>query len=350
MNQQFNGTFYQPPQTQGGTPQMQEAYAGQLFYQQKRRQEKHEIITAGIALGCTIIASLVLQVLSTFFLKGADMMDAYNQSAIFQNCFNILAVDIIGLLIPFTVLHKTMKSRFVTDLIPHKEVGVAKTAAWVAFGMGICIAANLVTNVVIEIFKQFGYELTQPDLPKPDSIYACIVIVFSTALAPALIEEYSLRCCTLGVLRRHGKAFAVVATSIVFGLLHGNVIQFVFAFTIGLILGYITVQTDSVVPAMLIHGLNNGMSVTQDIVVYAGGEKAGETALLVMFYGWAALAVIGFVYLLKTRSLLPEKTQRSAKPPYALSLGEKVLCLLPGLIVPFVVLIALTMATIEPIK
>lgn len=49
-----------------------------------------------------------------------------------------------------------------------------------------------------------------------------------------------MRCCALGIVKKYGKAFGVVAVSIVFGLIHGNIIQFIFATLVGLILGYVT--------------------------------------------------------------------------------------------------------------
>jgi hypothetical protein len=211
-----------------------------------------------------------------------------------------------------------------------------------------CVAANFITNGVIELFKLFGYKLTQPEYNDPSSIIECIALVFSTAIAPAVCEEFAMRCCTMGALRKYGKGFAVFAVSIVFGLIHQNVIQFVFAFLLGLVFGYITVVTDSVIPAMFIHGLNNGISVVYDILKYASGKNIAEFVVPFFYLVWAALGVYGMIYLIVKKELRI-KSPKKIKEPYALAFWEKLLCLLPGFVLPIGILIYSTTQTIVPI-
>ena len=80
-----------------------------------------------------------------------------------------------------------------------------------------------------------------------------------------------------------------------------------FAFVIGLILAYITIVTDSIVPAMLIHGCNNGLSVLQDILQYATTKKISDNVITVIFIVWFVLAVIALIYLLITKSLFKKE-------------------------------------------
>jgi membrane protease YdiL (CAAX protease family) len=206
--------------------------------------------------------------------------------------------------------------------------------------------ANYVTSFIVALFKVFGYELTQSSSLDVDSPLTCIALIFSTAIVPAVCEEFAMRCCTLGALRKYGKGFSVFAVSIVFGLLHGNVIQFVFAFLVGLILAYITVRTDNVIIAMFVHGFNNGMSVLQDILGYAINENFAQNVASVVFVLWEILGILALIYLLVKKELLPPKTPKAPKDPYALSFGTKLLCLLPGFFVPFVLLIYLSATTI----
>lgn len=79
-------------------------------------------------------------------------------------------------------------------------------------------------------------------------------------LAP-LAEEAVFRGAVLRVLLRlfdkkwHWIAIAISA--ILFGLVHGNVQQFVHATLIGLILGWMYYRTDSILPGVLFHWVNN---------------------------------------------------------------------------------------------
>ena len=70
-----------------------------------------------------------------------------------------------------------------------------------------------------------------------------------------------MRGFVLGALRPHGDKMAIVITAVLFGLIHGNVLQLPFAFILGIMLGWLTVQTGSIWPAVVFHFTNNATSV-----------------------------------------------------------------------------------------
>jgi membrane protease YdiL (CAAX protease family) len=318
------------------------------YYKMKRKKEKNEILTAGFLIGCAIVGLLILETILSLLLYKFNIYDVYTSSALFQNCFNIIAVH-FPMLLTFGTMALILKKRFIAPLVPLKKIGFKTGFLWVCVGMGACVCANFITNYLVVLIKAFGYQLTQPETLDVDSPFACIAIIFSTAIVPGIIEEFSLRCCTLGVLRKYGNGFAVFAVSIVFGLLHANVIQFIFAFLLGLVFGYITIKTESILPAMFIHAFNNGISVVSDIVQYATNEKTATAVVVAVYLTWVVLAVASLFVLIHKKQLLPEKKIKQPKEPYALSFGTKCLCLLPGLAIPFAILIYLTTQYIQHI-
>lgn len=130
-----------------------------------------------------------------------------------------------------------------------------------------------------------------------------------------------------------------------FGLLHGNVVQFIFAFSVGLILGYITVTTDSIVPAVFIHALNNSMSVVQLILNKYIGEDASSNTITAIYIVWIAAGIISAVYLALKKELIKKSKSRSV-----LTTGQKFTAFLfPWMIVPFLILIGLTATTVAKV-
>lgn len=344
---QNNYQYYQPPVF---TPPNAEYLQKMAYYKSKRKKEINSLILTGIAIGVTIIVQLLMQVIASGSIMALGLYDVYLSSSLFQNCFNVIAVHILSLALPFGIMAMILKKNFNGEpVVPTEKIGFLKGTMWVGFGLLCCVGANYITNFVILIAKQMGYELTQSELAKPDSIIACVALVVSTAVIPGIIEEFALRCCTLGVLKKYGKGFAVFAVSIVFGLIHGNIIQFIFAFLVGLILGYITIRTNNVIPAMIVHGLNNGVSVINDIVTYVSNEKTAENVAVGVYIAFMVLGAIGLIYLLVKKELLPQKAAPKPKEPYALSFGTKLLCLLPGFFIPFLILIYMTSKTITKI-
>ncbi len=87
-------------------------------------------------------------------------------------------------------------------------------------------------------------------------------ILLLLAVVPAVIEELAFRGFILSGLRHLGsKRQAIIWTSIFFGLAHGMIQQSINAVMLGVILGYIAVQTGSILPGMLFHVTHNGLTV-----------------------------------------------------------------------------------------
>ena len=349
---QYNQNYqYNPYQYNGANPYQQQQYNEQLrrqmYNSMLRRNEIKQLISDGVIIGATILVYLIVQVIIVSLLQGSKYYSVYESSSTFQNCFNVIAVHLMSMAIPFSVMALILKKRFTGPLIPTQKLPFSGLCAWVALGMGGCMLANIITNGIIKLFDFGGYKLTQPELLKPDNIIALLATLVSTAVIPAIFEEYAMRCCTLGALRKYGKGFAVVAVSIVFGLIHGNLIQFIFAFLVGAVLGYITVRTDNIIPAILIHGFNNGISVLGDFITYFSSSKTADNVETYIVLLWALFAVAALVYLLANHELLPKKEQNAPQKPYKINFGIKLLCLAPGFFVPFTILAFITSQYIQ---
>jgi sodium transport system permease protein len=87
------------------------------------------------------------------------------------------------------------------------------------------------------------------------------------ALLPAIAEEVTFRGVVLAGLRRSGSRWiAVVGSALVFGLFHINPYHVLAAFAVGLLLGWVALESGSLLPGVLIHLVNNGAQVLLDRV------------------------------------------------------------------------------------
>lgn len=76
------------------------------------------------------------------------------------------------------------------------------------------------------------------------------------ALVGPLAEEIVFRGAVLRYLEKYGKVYAIVISALLFGVFHSNLTQGVFAFLVGLVLGYVALQY-SFKWAVVLHVMNN---------------------------------------------------------------------------------------------
>ena len=89
--------------------------------------------------------------------------------------------------------------------------------------------------------------------------------VLAIALLSPVAEELCFRGAIVGgMLRRgHRPLTAVLVSSLLFGLIHFNPAQVPFAFAMGLVFGVLYVRTGSLLLPLLVHVVNNSISVVQ---------------------------------------------------------------------------------------
>ncbi len=123
-------------------------------------------------------------------------------------------------------------------------------------------------------------------VPMGQQTMNALPMLLLVAVFPALVEEFAFRKVIFGVMRPHGFFVATMFSSAMFGLMHQNFIQLVFAFGMGMILCLVYEQTGRIVYCMILHFANNAVSVLLPYI--RGYEQYGV-------YVEVAVGVLGFV-------------------------------------------------------
>ena len=108
------------------------------------------------------------------------------------------------------------------------------------------------------------FSLYQNYLPmNSTSAVTLTYIVITVCIVPAFTEEFVFRSIVLGEYTniKCSKLAAVLLSSGLFAMMHFNIYQLPVYFAGGVVLGYLTIITDSVFPAMIVHLLNNIFSL-----------------------------------------------------------------------------------------
>lgn len=175
-----------------------------------------------------------------------------------------------------------------------KNPGAKVTPKIIPGGFAVIVMWNLVISLIDM--------LTANKLSIPSSgeeIPAGFGLIF-IAVLPALMEEFAFRKVIFGLTRKHGFWPAAVFSSVIFGLMHQNITQGIFAFGMGIIFCYVYEKTGRIWVTMLLHFANNAMSVLlPHLPVYDGCGPLIEAGLGVIS------AVILTVLIVKNRTKFP---------------------------------------------
>lgn len=123
------------------------------------------------------------------------------------------------------------------------------------------------------IYPVIGLDYSTTDIfniNSESSIMSKLIAILAIAVVPAIFEELFFRKAVIDLTLKHGKKFALLFSAVLFGLLHMNLAQGLFAFIGGIIFGSIYLYTRNIKFTMLIHFINNGFGVLELILAELG--------------------------------------------------------------------------------
>lgn len=129
----------------------------------------------------------------------------------------------------------------------------------ILFGLAFTVCCQVFSAVIGNLIECFFNSIglsTAIDQAEFDVLGSIPLAVYITIIGPAA-EEIVFRGFIMRGLMRCGRVFAIVASAFLFGIMHGNLQQFPFAFIVGILLGYAAAEY-SVWCSMLMHIINNG--------------------------------------------------------------------------------------------
>ena len=107
--------------------------------------------------------------------------------------------------------------------------------------------------------------------------------IVAFAVVPAMTEEFLFRGIVLTEYESLGIPFAVILSSLLFSMMHLNLMQLPTYFYCGVILAVVLYTTRSVFASMAVHLMNNIATLLFDHFVYSMAENAEERSVLFSF-------------------------------------------------------------------
>ena len=208
-----------------------------------------EMSKIGSSLWLYIIMQLTLSFLFSFVAMPLIMYSLYYDYSAINACIEMMISFISGIILLWFMSNSF--KRGIKDLkFTFKPKETIDTVSMMYF-------MNYAIGIIGALLSKFGLPDTSPDFSLNGSLlYNTFTFISVVVLAP-IFEELIFRGMILNTLTKYNKMFAIIVTSLLFGLLHLNITQAIPAFFMSLVLCYMYVQTDSILVTILAHAGNN---------------------------------------------------------------------------------------------
>lgn len=266
-----------------------------LFY------EKMAVRKTANHIGFGVLLFFLISNVITFLISA--VLGALNPELLSDEAF--ICILNIAITVPtifisgFFVLGKQGKKA--DEIINFKLPKGEKLLPAIMVGMGFCYVANLATALLQSALSGIITFKNPAEPILPSGPFGFLLSVFAMAVFPALLEEFLFRGVIMGSLLKFGKPFAIFTSSLLFGLVHQNLVQIPFAFLVGLVLAFVVLETGSIWTGVLVHFLNNFIATLFQVLTQKYGETVINAWYLIFMASMIMVGFFGF-YLLSQKN------------------------------------------------
>ncbi|WDV47310.1 type II CAAX endopeptidase family protein [Clostridiaceae bacterium M8S5] len=127
----------------------------------------------------------------------------------------------------------------------------------------VAVFANSLVIVLISFFR----EPKVFQIPTPQNKVELLRAFLIVAVSAGLCEEILFRGFIMRAYEKLGKKIAILLSAIVFGMFHFNIYNLLGPIVLGIIFGYMTYRTGSILTSMVAHMVNNAFATTLSYIV-----------------------------------------------------------------------------------
>ncbi len=129
--------------------------------------------------------------------------------------------------------------------------------------IGFIVIIDELDRIVYTIFGSPDFLGELVEQLKITSLFTGLLIILTTIIVAPIVEELLFRGFLQKVLEESWEDItkAILVTSLFFALVHLNPYWIVQIYLLGMLLGYLSWRTNSIIPGIILHGLNNGFAV-----------------------------------------------------------------------------------------
>lgn len=285
--------------------------------------------SAGFAYFIVVLMALLLRVTGATGIYDLINIDS---GYYFTLVVQILIFGVLPTALYLLITEKTSKCAFGTLSRDFgvKKVGLCDMA--MSLGIGVCMIyiATIVSFLWNALLGAIGFT-SSSEQTEYTSLSVLFIELFMTAVLPAIFEEYTHRGLLFAGYRQFGWK-VVLLSALLFALMHQNIKQTGYTFFDGIVLALLAYYTGSIIPSIVVHFLNNAVSVLWDYGKYTGGwlsfmDKANSWlygSLVGYIVGMVLFVLCAFIMLVLFAKLRERAVKDGRVPETPLKDGAKI--------------------------
>ncbi len=252
-------------------------------------------------LGTVLLVIFALEIVLSFVIISVMKATGADKLAAVSSVLELLENGMLSSFMFFFIflIYILIKKRSIGALFPFEKIGAKKLWMLCVIGIFVSLMSNIAPTLLTEVFGLFGLRNSGGDMDFGGLKPNILLYYLTVAIMPAFTEEFAFRGVILGSLRKYSDGLALVVSSALFALMHGNFVQIPFTFCCGLMFGFLVIKTNSLLPSIIVHFLNNGLSVTFDLLLQ---YQVMSIQMINLCYG-AVILITGILSLLYIRKL-----------------------------------------------
>ena len=209
----------------------------------------NQLLISGVALAYAFIYMTMVIIKNPYITE-----NEYN--SIFDKLFDsgmYMIIAVVIAFIPILILRK--KEFFKYDLkVKESSINLKTIFTWIIVMLGVNFLSGYISVLIEYILNFIGYT-SMPSMEVLETSTTISMFAYTCVIAP-VIEEFIYRGAILRYLENYGAKFAIMASSILFGFMHGNIVQIPATILIGIVFGFVA-KKYSIKISILLHMINN---------------------------------------------------------------------------------------------
>ena len=231
------------------------------------------------------------------------LADALNNTEIQHAAIIVAGLLMIMLIVLIQFIRrKSLKEEL--HLVP-----VSPAVCAIAVGTGITL--NFVISFLISLIPEQVMKFIGENNDEPEYVGSMLIYVLAAVITAPVIEELLFRNFMYGRFRRFMPVWLSIAlVSVFFGIVHGSILQGVYAGVLGILLALVFERSGSILPGVFCHLGFNAVS----IIAAAYGQglfTEGQAAAVDVFYSIAL--IVSFILCVPLTIMLIRSTGKKNK-------------------------------------